>query len=198
MSRVALTATLVAAALAGPLAASAEGMGYTYGEAGYVIGRITDGPGGQSTDGFALGGSVGVLSRFFATASWSSEEVEDMGIDADLDQYSVGFGAHWSLSDRADLVTSVAYQNAEIDFSGAGSDEDDSGYGVSVGVRLRPADACEVEGAVQYEDFDDLLSQASVRVAGRYYFTPMFAVSLNLEGGEDTSSATLGLRVELR
>jgi hypothetical protein len=185
MSRVALTATLVAAALAGPLAASAEGMGYTYGEAGYVIGRITDGPGGQSTDGFALGGSVGVLSRFFATASWSSEEVEDMGIDADLDQYSVGFGAHWSLSDRADLVTSVAYQNAEIDFSGAGSDEDDSGYGVSVGV-------------VQYEDFDDLLSQASVRVAGRYYFTPMFAVSLNLEGGEDTSSATLGLRVELR
>ena len=85
-------AVMVAGMLSAPaFAQDGNGMSYTYLEAGYLDTEIDVGPNDIDGDGVGVGGSVAVNDTFFLTGSYGTQDF-DFGID--VDQWSVGIGAH--------------------------------------------------------------------------------------------------------
>ena len=182
---------LVAFAVLGGAPALAEGLNYNYVEAAYVDTEIDDSAFDVDGDGIALGGSVELGESIFLIAGYSAQEF-DFGID--LDQWSVGVGGHIPISEKIDLVGSVSYVDAEVDTRFGNFD--DSGYGLSVGVRARVADNVEVEGGVNYVDLDDVGDDTTFGVGARYYFTPEFALGAGVALGSDATGWSIGVRYE--
>lgn len=183
------SALAVVAILAGaPVAAQASDFSYSYAEAGWASVDI-DGL-SQSFDGFMLRGSVGIAESFFLSADYL--DVGSGGVD--YQQYSLGFGGHYPLSDMVDLTGRVAWVKAEV--SGFGFSTDDDGYSVGAGLRGRLGDQFELEGTVAYVDLggdggDDVVAT----IAGRYFFNDMFAVGAEYNAYEDAKIWGVGFRV---
>ena len=183
--------SLLALAVLGTSPAMAEGLNYNYIEAAYVDTEIDDNSFDIDGDGIALGGSVELGETMFLTAGYSAQEF-DFGID--VDQWSVGIGGHIPISDGIDLIGTLSYIDAEVD-TRFGS-FDDSGYGLSVGVRARITDNVELEGGINYVDLDDVGDDTTFGVGGRYYFTPEFALGAGFAVGSDASAWSIGVRYE--
>lgn len=100
----AMTAGLMLAAL--PLASHAEDMSYSFVDLGWIQTDI-DGF-GPKADGFALRGSVGFAENFFAFAEYADQSISIFGVGVDIEQYAVGLGGHYGLSDNLDIVAAPA------------------------------------------------------------------------------------------
>ena len=180
----AMVGTLLLAA--GPIAAQAEDMSYSFVDAGYSEMNLDGGPTG---DGFAARGSVGFAENFFVFADYLNQ---DFG-PVDVDIYSVGLGGHLEIAESVDLVGKAGY--LEADASGGGFSVDDDGYLVSAGVRARPASQFELEGNVIYRDFGGNADDTAVAVGARYFFTDMFAVGAEYEFSDDADTWFAGVRL---
>lgn len=125
---------LAALLAAAPFAATAGNLNYTFVEGGYVrtnIDSIGDG------DGVAVAGSAAVGSMFHVFGAYSKQEADESAVNVDLDQFRVGFGVNYSLTDNADLLARVAYEYSDLD-SGTRAliaDAKADGYSVEAGVR---------------------------------------------------------------
>ena len=190
---------VLALALALPLGAQAGDLSYSYVEAGWATTELDVGDGFDSVDfdGWLLRGSVALGDTFFLAGEYASQTNDDAGVDIDLDQYNLGLGAHYALSDNADLVGQISWVKAEVSAAGFGSVSDD-GYGLSVGVRGRLGEQFEGEVALKYADFSDGGDSTAGFLAGRWYFTEAFAVGVNAQFDEDTTSYGIGLRYEFK
>jgi hypothetical protein len=181
----AVASSLVLAAM--PFLAHAEGMSYSYVDLGYVETNI-DGL-GPNLDGFGLRGSVGIAENFFVFAEYLDQSVSGV----DLEQYSVGLGGHYGLSDTLDLVGRVGYANAEVSASGFGSFDED-GYLLSAGLRSQLGTNVELEGGLIYTDSGSGSSDTALAVGGRYHFNKNFAAGLEYQVSDDVSSFLIGVR----
>lgn len=184
-----VSALTTAAVLAvAPLATQASDLSYSYAEAGWAsidIDGVSD-----NFDGFTLRGSVAVGESFFLSADFF--DASSGGVD--FQQYSLGFGGHYPLSEVLDLTGRVAWVKAEV--GGFGFSADDDGYSVGAGLRGRLAERFELEGGLAYVDFggssgDDVIASVGVR----YFFTDMFAVGAELQNYEDARIWGVGFRV---
>ena len=185
----AMTASLMLAAL--PLAAHAEDMSYSFVDLGYVETEI-DGV-GPKADGFALRGSIGFAEHYFAFAEYVDQSISIFGVGVDIEQYSVGLGGHYGLSDNLDLVGRAGWVKAEG--SGGGFSVSDDGYLVSAGLRGRIGENVELEGSVIHTDFGGSSSgDTAVAVGGRYHFNKNFAVGAEYQTGDDSSTILAGVR----
>ena len=184
-----IAALAVALALA-PLAATAADINYSFLDAGWV--RIDPDGISKSADGFGLRGSVGVTEDIFLFANYSDVSLNYGGASLDEKDYSVGAGYAYPVSDRASLYGKVAWARVDADFLGENLTED--GYSVAVGLRGRPAEKVELEGAVTYTDFSNLGSTTSVDLGARYYFVPTFAVGLEASLSDDAKMYMAGFR----
>ena len=194
-----LRASLAAASLVlGPfVAAQAEGISYTFVELGYLT---TDLDGiGKDLDGFVLRGSFEVADDWFLYARYLDQSVSVAGVDFDAQQYAVGGGYAWSFADNMDLYGRIGYTEVELDTSGGGFGGvgvDDDGYELGVGIRARPIDPLELEGAINYVDLSDAGDDTSFGVAARWFITDMFALGLEGEFADDADTYGIGFRLQ--
>jgi len=172
--------------------AFASDLSYNFVEIGYVDAELDDGVPGFSFDGdgFGIGGSFEVGENWFVAANYSTLGF-DFGID--LDQFSVGGGYYFGMSERTDLVATLSYLSAEISASGFGSDNAD-GYGVSIGVRSMLTDNVELNGSIGYSDLGDGADGTAFSAGALYSFTDNFALGFDIGIDEDVTLYGLGGR----
>jgi hypothetical protein len=181
-AKVMLGSTLLALA---PLTALADDMSYSYVDLGYVSSDIAGAP---SADGLGLRGSVGFAENWFVFGEYSNQDLAGV----DIDQFAVGLGGHYGLSETIDLVGRLGYIDAEASAGGANVSVD--GYLVSAGLRGQVTDAFELEGRVDYTDFGDNGDDTALAIAGRYFFTNQFAVGAEFATSDDVDSYFVGVR----
>ncbi|MCX7032654.1 MAG: Ax21 family protein [Arenimonas sp.] len=176
--------SLIALALVAllPLSAQADDkLSYTYIEGNYVN---VDG----DADGFGARGSVAFgESNFYGFGSYSMVEVDDVNVDIDLTD--IGLGYAFSLSDNADLISEIAYVNADVD--GLGSAD---GYRASVGVRGSFSDNFEGLVKANYIDGSDVDGDFSGTVGAQYKFTQTWGVTGEVEFADGGETYLVGLR----
>ncbi len=138
----------VVLATAVPFAApAADGVSYTYVEAGYAATNFDGGV--PDADGVAARASVAFHPNFHVFGDYSRQEFDNTGIDAD--QWRVGLGYNHGISPRADLLTRVAYE--KVDFGSLGSA---AGWSVEAGARGVLANNFEGYALAGYEDGDQV------------------------------------------
>ncbi|MFN2309916.1 MAG: hypothetical protein ABR553_09315 [Gammaproteobacteria bacterium] len=138
--------------------------------------EISDGVSTAKDDnsGYSISGSIRLPRSFYAAASY--EDAEVFGID--FTNYSVGIGAFTSVADSVDLFAELAYVNEEID-TGSASD-DDSGAGITLGVRGLWTSVFEAEARYRYADFGGgSAPMHSFYLSGMYKITPQYGVGLS-------------------
>jgi len=180
--------TLFALALAAalPLSLQAAERSYTYVEGAYV--RAS-----EDANGFGLRGSVAFADTgFYGLASYANIDVDFLGDTIDTDQFEIGAGYALNLSDRADLITELAYRRVGAEFRGVSSDAD--GYRLSVGSRFSFTDNFEGIAKANYLDSGDLGDDVSGTFGLLAKFSETWAVTGEVELDGDDESYLIGLR----
>lgn len=179
------------------LTAQAQDMSYTFVELGYVTTDI-DGV-GKDLDGFALRGSYEVADNVFLYARYVDQSVSIAGVDFDAQQYGLGAGLAWSFAENMDLFGRLGYTEVELDVSGNGfgsGSVDDDGFELGVGIRARPIELLELEGAINYVDLSDSGDDTSYGLAGRWFITEAFALGVEAEFADDADTYGVGFRLQ--
>lgn len=173
-------------------AARADDISYNYLDVGYAQVDIDDYS--EDADGFLLRASFEITPNVFIFGGYSdlSVDVDGFGFDVDLKEYDMGAGYAWPVGRSSSLYGTLRYVSAEAEALGVGLDDD--GYGAALGLRTRPAPSLELETFVDYVDLDDSGDDTSIGLAGRYFFTPQFALALEAQFSDDATAYGLGFR----
>lgn len=166
------TLGLITALGMGSAAMAAEGVSHTYVEAGYGYGELASGI--VDGDGFKVGGSLELPANFVAAASYRDFTFEEGGDSVDVAELSAGLGYKWALGDAFDLVAGASFEQLEFD------GESESGFGINLGTRGMLNDNWELAAGLQYQDISEIPSSFIVNLGVRRYFTPAFAVGLDV------------------
>ena len=134
-----LVATTVALSCSVTLAAAPN---WKYVEAGYLN---VDPDGGDSGDNWFAGGTWGIFKSLHVNARYIDGDYSD---NVDFTYWEFGGGWHGLLGEKADLFGEVSWVDTEV------ASSSDSGLGLSAGVRWKVLDALEVDGIVNWVDYD--------------------------------------------
>jgi hypothetical protein len=178
-----MVGTLLALGTAGA-ALAAEGIGYSYVEAGYATTDVDGGEGGGNADELSLAASAAFGENIFGFGHVSTWDYA--GFKATY--LALGVGYHAGISDSVDFVAGLSFEMADPE---GGSSE--SGYGLSVGLRGMATENLELNGEVDYTDFGSGANSTTFSVGGRYNFTEMFSAGLNVSVDDEGESTTFGL-----
>jgi hypothetical protein len=194
MNKFTMMGALAALGVAGPALAQApkSGLSYSYAELGYVNTEIDDA--NLDGDGLVIKGSWGFTNRFHAFASYA-----DLGFDFGVDssQFEIGAGINQPLTPKIDLVATVSYLSAEVTANVPGFRNlsvDDDGFGVGVGLRGLVTDQVELNGRIDYVDFDNAGDDTSFTVGGRYSFTSQWSAGADINFNDDGTTWIVGGR----
>lgn len=165
-------------------ALAADGIGYSYLEAGYATTDIDGGEGGGNADELSIGASAAFGESLFGFGHISTWDYA--GFKATY--LALGVGFHAGISDSVDFVTGLSLEMADPE--GGGSE---TGYGLSVGLRGMATENLELNGEVQYTDFGSGANGTTFTVGGRYNFSEMFAAGLHVSVDDEGESTTFGL-----
>jgi Ax21 family sulfation-dependent quorum factor len=169
--------TLFALAIAAilPMSAQAAERSYSFVELDYVN---VD----SDADGFGLRGAVNFGdSNFYGLAGYTNVEIDNTNID--VDAFEIGAGYHHELTENADLIAELAYQNTEV----ASFDIDT--YRLSGGLRGNLADSFEGLAKINYVDGNDVDGDFSGTLGGQYKFNNTWGLTGEVEfakGGTQT------------
>lgn len=133
---------------------------------------------GNDDAGFRIGGSVALAGPLAAYGEFTSNDR--------VDQFSAGALFHQPINSELDWFAGGGLEYVDI------GPEDDLGFGLRGGLRWTPLKAFEVTPELRYYDsVGD--GQLSFRVGGVYAFSPPFALTAALQGGDD-DRVEVGLR----
>ena len=163
------------------------GLSYDYLEANYLSASV-DGLGGSDPDGFGINGSIAFTSLIHGFVDYSNLDFRGTTVQT----YEIGAGLNYSISPTFDLVGRLGYLKAQIE--GPGSDD---GLGLQAGVRGRLAESFEVDALVHYTDVD-AGDNTSLKLQGRWFFTPQFALGAGVEVDDDVKLWNVGFRWNFR
>ena len=160
-------------------------MSYDYLEGQYISADYDDLP-GSNPDGFGLAGSIGfspMLHGYVDYDRLSTHGITIQGVE-------LGLGLNYSVSSNVDLIGRVGFARAKVENFGS-----DNGFGVQAGVRARVVDNVELESLVHYTDFGGSGGDnTSVKLAGRYFFSPQFSAGIGVELDNDVKLWDAGFR----
>jgi hypothetical protein len=179
--------TWAAIALVGLVgSANAGKLSYSYAEGGF---GVVDVDSIDSGDGYFLGGSLGIGETWLAFAEYDMASFDESGVSADVDDFSIGFGAHFPMTDKVDFVGKLAYvdESVSIDTPIGNADASDSGYKLSAGIRGQAMERLEFAGALEYVDFGDGGDDTGFALAGQYAFTDMFSLGARTRFTDDVT-----------
>ena len=194
MKRSLLALTLLAAVPALTLstaAVAAEGLSYTYVEAGYIA---TDTDAGDA-DGWAINGSGAIAPNFHIFGGFSGQKTDAFNVGptrfdgVDVNQWRAGIGYNHEISPMADLVTRVAYEKAEVE--GGGSAD---GYSVEAGVRGALTPNFEGYALAGYEDGADFDGDFYGRLGAQVKFNPTWGLSGDVKFADGDTQYFIGPR----
>jgi len=181
-----LRSTLVILLLAFSTAVSAEGFNYNYVSVGYGYTDVDVDDINEGGDGFILGGSFAYDDRLHAFAGYKDAEMNSV---VDVTQWNIGIGYNTSLSDTLDMFARLSYES--LDFNVPDPLSDDSGYGFSVGTRVRAGNQIELSAAVNYVDYNDFGDDTGIEIGVLYDFYNSWALGLLGEWSDDVSAFTI-------
>lgn len=156
-------------------------LGYNFAELRFVDVDVNGG------DGLKLGGSFRFSGNWLAVGSLTRLNFNN---DVDSTTLELGAGYVWPYRPDWDFLANVRIIRTDVDFPFGSAD--DTGVGLTGGVRGLIAPQFEVRGAVQHVSVDD--SDTYLELAGDYYFTPNVAAGLSIEFGGDVDAWTIGAR----
>ncbi len=180
--------SLVILLIAFSASVSAEDFDYSYLSLGY--GTIDFDDINVDGDGFGIAGSYAINESYHVFGEYTSAGL-DFGIDAT--EFSAGIGWHTGLSDAVDLVAGLSYEYVEID-APAVSSIDDSGLGLSLGLRMAASEMLELSAGINYVDLSDSGSDTGFSAGGLYDLTESFSLGLSGSWSDDSSAYTLSGR----
>ena len=115
---------------------------WTYVEAGYLN---VDPDNLDSGDSWFAGGSLGFLKNFHANARYVDGDYSN---NLDYTYWEFGGGWHGLLGEKADLVAEASWVDTEV------SSSSDDGAGLTGGVRWKLLEFLELDGFVNWVDYD--------------------------------------------
>lgn len=174
-------------ALAAP--ALADGFSYTYLEGRYQRIDLDDGSFDVDGDGYGIAGAFALNESWHMFGGYNNTSF-DFGID--YDELAIGAGFNTSLTPNMDFVARLAY--VRFDVGNSSLSFDDSGLGVSIGVRAMASSNVELAASIQTIELSDSGNDTSLRGELWYSFTPNFAAGLNLGTSDDVLRYGLGGR----
>ena len=172
-------------ALAPFAASAADGINYNYVEGGYVA---TNGDGNADAQGFGVNGSVAIAPNFHLFGGYSNQEIDHTSID--FDQWRVGVGYNHQISQRADLLTRVAYEKFD-----AGNNAEFDGYSVEVGLNGALAPRFNGYALVGYEDGDDYDGDYYGRLGAQVKFNSSWSASADVKFSDGDTQWFIGPRL---
>ncbi|MGH8500370.1 MAG: hypothetical protein ACRERV_16410, partial [Methylococcales bacterium] len=125
-------------------------------------------------------------SNFYGLGSYTNVEVDNTSIN--VEGYEAGIGFHHTLSDSADFIAEVAYQNVEV----AGFDAE--GYRVSGGFRGDFSDNVEALVKLNYLDGDNVDGDFTATVGAQYKFSETWGVTGEVEIADGGQNYLVGVR----
>jgi hypothetical protein len=165
------------AALGMSSAAFADGVSHSYVEAGYGYGELAGGI--VTGDGFKLGGSLELPKNFVVAATYRDFTFSDSGSHLDVSELSAGLGYKCMLGASFDLVTGASFERVKVE------SQSESGFGLSLATTGRISEKVELSAGLQYVDLGgDINSTYNLTVGVRRYFTPAFAIGLEVRKAE--------------
>jgi len=188
--RVKIVSALAATAALLPFVTQAEGLSYSYIDLAYINTDIDQFD--EDVDGFALRGSLEITDQVFLFANYADQSTSIFGDDLDVQNYGLGVGYAWPIAPSMDLYGKIGYVKYEADFRGFNADDD--GYSLALGLRGRPADQIELEGAINYVDLSDSGDDTSLGLGARWFFTDQFAVGVEGDFSDDANTYGIGVR----
>jgi len=183
---------------------AAAGFDYTFAEAGY---RNVDSDSG-SGDGFRVALSYGATDYIHVVGEYTRLWIDDIdnasGVDIDLDEFQLGLGGHYPITDKIDLVGTLSYVDDEYTGDarpdGLGFktniNESEEGYQATVYGRIQVLKKLEMTPHVVYRDVDE--SETGFGLGLVYDLSKKFAIrarATSFTGDNDTTNLFLGLRL---
>jgi hypothetical protein len=174
------------------------GPNWNQASASYLSADIGD---NDDIDGLGLSGTKLLNSNFFLAGSYSSLTLETFNafgyeVDADLNFLSLGVGARKAVAGNTDIYGIVSYEKIDLSVStGFGgfysaAVDDESGYGLRIGVRSMMTPKVEVNGEISYIDvLDD--AETGFGFGAAYYFTNQFSAGAGYNTSDDIDTLNL-------
>ncbi len=186
-----LRSTLTIFLLAFAVTAGAEGFGYNYLQASYGAVSFDDSIVDVDGDGLGISGSWGFHPDFYVAGEYQTADM-DFGVDLNILELAVGW--HTPLSDQLDFTAQLGFVNAEVE-SAFGSADDD---GLMIGAGLRGAltDAVELNGGIDYIDFDQGGGETRANAGFLFSLTEQITVGAEASFWDDINVYTLNLRFD--
>ena len=138
-------------------------------------------------DGFRLNGSWQLDGHWLIVGGITSL---DFNNNVDTTTVELGAGYVWPYRSDWDFLANVRLVRTDVDFP-LGS-ADDTGVGLTGGIRGLITPEFEIRGSVHHISLDN--SDTYLELGGDYYFTQNFAAGLSVEFAGDTDAWTLGAR----
>ncbi|MDJ0940346.1 MAG: outer membrane beta-barrel protein [Woeseiaceae bacterium] len=181
MRTILIALSLFLAGAASAQAPSQPSLDYSYLEGRYVDLDVGGG------DGFRFGGSYQLNGNWILLGSLTT-----LDFDFDVDSFTIDVGGGYIIPFQKDwdFLATLRYVNTEVDTPFG--DADDSGLGISFGIRGMIAPQFEVRGNVNHVTIGD--DDTFLDIAADYYFTPQFAAGLSVDIGGDADAFTIGGR----
>ena len=159
-------------------AANAE-FNYTFIQANYTQLDLDGGDG----DAIGLSGSYALTNEFHI---FGGAEFSDLDFGIDASTWAAGFGYNTSLSPVLDVVAQASLQNVQVDTPFG--DWDDTGIGLNVFLRYALTDLVELNGGVNYVNFDDSGSNTGFSGAALFNVTSRFTLGVNVVLDDDVDA----------
>ncbi len=172
--------------------AGAQGFGYSYLQASYGTVSFDDSIVDVDGSGFGVSGSYAFNEDFHIAGEYQTADM-DFGVDLNILEVSVGY--HTALSQKLDLTAKFGYLNAEIEAAGVGSSDDD-GFLIGAGVRGALSDTVELNGGIDYIDFDQGGGETRANAGFLFALTDTMTVGAKASFWDDINVYQLNLRFD--
>ena len=184
---------------------AAGGFNYTFADAGYRNVDSDD----FSGDGVQVGFSYGATDYVHVVGTYSRLWVDNIdgasSVDVDIDEFTIGFGGHYSITDKIDLAGDLVYVDDEYTGDarpdGLGFktniNESEDGYQATVYGRIQVLEKLEMTPHVVYRDVDD--SETGFGLGLVYDLSKKFAIRVRGTHFSDESTTNLfvGMRLNM-
>jgi hypothetical protein len=164
--------------------ASAEGFDYSYFSLGY--GNVDLDGFSDNGDGFALGASLAFTSDLHVFAGYEDAELSSA---ADVSRWRVGLGYNTTLTETIDMFGRLSYESLDVDVPVVGNDDD--GFGLSVGARIRAGINMELTAAINYVNYDRRGDDTGLEVGVLYNFSNTWTAGLLGEWSDNVNTYTI-------
>ena len=174
---------------------SAGDLDYTYLDLSYSMADYD----GVDGDGLNIDYSSAINDDAFWLVGYSTASADEGGVEVEGSDLFLGYGHHWSVSDKANFEFSGGLVRSDIELTiiGFGSaSDDDTGFFLRPGFRGWVSETVEMYGQATYVDiFDD--NSTAFSVGGIIHMSKSAALTLDYTTDDDVDAYTVGIRFAL-